>query len=131
MKYLRRQKRKKIDLYNKLQKMQDIQQQEEEEQEKTLTNYQKKRGISNEIQRVNYLNQDMLEKLLKMQQFENQGTLSKIVNEFINGPNSTEIIDPRDAITMVSVGGMFVMACAMLLMMAIQGMFIKKLMPFL
>lgn len=112
--------------------MQDIQE-EEEEEENTLTNYQKKRGISNEIQRVhsNYLNQDMLEKLLKMQQFENQGTLSKIVNEFINGPNSTEIIDPRDAITMVSVGGMFVMACAMLLMMAIQGMFIKKLMPFL
>ena len=107
------------------------------EKNAALTNFRKKKENEHELQSINYPNhpnhpnQDMLEKLLKMQQFENQGALSKIVNEFINGPNSSEIIDPRDAITMVSVGGMFVMACAMLLMMAIQGMFIKKIITFI
>ena len=38
-----------------------------------------------------------------------------------------DIIDSRDAITMLSVGSVFAMACALILMMAFQTVFFKRL----
>ncbi len=43
------------------------------------------------------------------------------------GSGNDDIIDSRDAITMLSVGSVFAMACALILMMAFQTVFFKRL----
>ncbi|MAD25101.1 MAG: hypothetical protein CMO44_13100 [Verrucomicrobiales bacterium] len=59
----------------------------------------------------------------------NYGGQHQLANFFkdLLGSGNEEIIDSRDAITMLSVGSVFAMACALILMMAFQTVFFKRL----
>ena len=55
-----------------------------------------------------------------------QNQLASFFKDLLKSGND-DIIDSRDAITMLSVGSVFAMACALILMMAFQTVFFKRL----
>lgn len=66
-----------------------------------------------------------LKQVLASKSHGNQDQLARFFKDMLSG--NDEIIDSRDAITMLSVGSVFAMACAMILMMAFQTVFFKRL----
>lgn len=66
-----------------------------------------------------------LKQVLASKRPGNQDQLASFFKDMLSG--NDEIIDSRDAITMLSVGSVFAMACAMILMMAFQTVFFKRL----
>ena len=56
-----------------------------------------------------------------------QNTLANFMQTLMYGSGSSEILDPRDAITMLSVGAMFVMACVLALNTAMSSVMVRRI----